>query len=58
LNDANVAGGRLNDVTFGVNWYLNRRAKFQFNYIHAFLDAPVFGDSDADIYAMRGQIDF
>lgn len=58
LNDANIVGGRLNDLTFGVNWYLNRRTKFQFNYIHGFLDDPVFGDSDADIFAWRGQIDF
>jgi len=58
LNDKNIAGGRLNDVTLGINWYLNPRTKFQFNYIHAFLDSPTFGDSDADIFAWRGQVDF
>ena len=49
LNDQNILGGRLNDLTFGLNWYLNQRTKFQFNYIHAFLDDPAFGDSDANI---------
>jgi len=58
LNDKNIAGGRLNDVTLGLNWYLNPRTKFQFNYIHAFLDSPAFGESDADILAWRGQVDF
>ncbi len=58
LNDRNIVGGRLNDVTLGMNWYLNPRTKFQFNYIHAFLESPAFGGSDADIFAWRGQIDF
>ncbi len=58
LNDADVRGGRLNDLTFGLNWYLNSFTKFQFNYIHAFLASPVNGDSDADIVAMRAQVDF
>jgi len=58
LNSDNIAGGRLNDVTLGMNWYLNPRTKFQFNYIHAFLDHPALGASDADIFALRGQVDF
>jgi phosphate-selective porin OprO/OprP len=58
LNDEDIAGGRLNDVTVGVNWYLNSNTKFQFNWIQAFLDNPAFGDSNADIFAFRGQVDF
>lgn len=61
LNDANVQGGRLNDLTAGLNWYLNPHTKFQFNYIRAMLDkplAPGAGASDADIFAMRAQVDF
>ena len=58
LNDDNITGGRMNDLTAGLNWYLNPRTKFQFNYIHAFLDNPTFGDSDANLFAVRGQIDF
>ncbi len=58
LNDEAILGGRLHDVTFGVNWYLNAYTRIMFNYIHAFLDDPVFDDSDADIFAMRAQIDF
>lgn len=58
LNDDDVRGGQLTDVTFGVNWYMNAYAKMQFNYIHAFLDNPTFGDSETGIYGARVQMDF
>jgi phosphate-selective porin OprO/OprP len=58
LNDAGVTGGRLNDATAGLNWYLNQYSKFQLNYIHAFLDSPVNGKSDAGLTAVRAQLDF
>lgn len=58
LNDADVRGGRLHNATFGLNWYLNKFTKFQFNYIHALLDSSVNGSSGADIVALRGQVDF
>jgi phosphate-selective porin OprO/OprP len=58
LNDAEVRGGRLNDVTLGLNWYLNQFTKFQFNYIRASLVSPVNGASDASILAARAQVDF
>ena len=51
-------GRRLNDLTFGVNWYVNGFTKFQFNYIRAFLNDPTNGRSDANIVALRTQIDF
>ncbi|GIW79364.1 MAG: porin [Gemmatales bacterium] len=51
-------GRALNDLTFGINWYLNERSKFQFNYIHAFLNDPTLGPSNADIFALRFQMDF
>ncbi len=58
LSDANIDGGVLNDLTAGVNWYLNARAKFQLNYIHAFLERPDTVNSDANIVAVRTQFDF
>ncbi|QDU82221.1 Porin O precursor [Polystyrenella longa] len=64
LNDEDIQGGRLNDTTLGLNWYLNKFTKVQFNYIHAFLNSssatygPIVKDSDADIIAIRGQVDF
>ncbi|HVX15197.1 MAG TPA: porin [Pirellulales bacterium] len=35
LSDRSIQGGRLNDATFGVNWYLTRQMKVMFNYIYA-----------------------
>lgn len=58
LNDDNIRGGELTDLTLGVNWYLNPYCKFVANYIHAFLDHPVTGQSGTDIVAVRAQLDF
>lgn len=58
LNGSGFQGGRLNDVTLGVNWYLNQYTKFQLNYIRAMLDNPVHGPSDTNIVAARAQLDF
>jgi phosphate-selective porin OprO/OprP len=58
LTDRDIPGGRLNDITFGVNWYLNPYTRFMWNYIHPILDKPGFGTSTADVFAMRMQFDF
>lgn len=58
LADADVQGGILNTTTLGLNWYLNKFTKFQFNYIYAFLDSPINGNSEASILATRAQVDF
>ncbi len=58
LNDADVLGGNLANTTLGLNWYLNKFTKFQFNYIFSQLDSPVNGDSNANIVAARAQVDF
>jgi len=55
LSDRNIQGGRVNDVTLGLNWYLNFQTKLMFNYIHAFLNRQNT-PSDADIFATRAQI--
>jgi phosphate-selective porin OprO/OprP len=58
LNDENINGGDLVDTTLGVNWYLNPYCKIVGNWVHAFLDHPVGGRSDTDLYAVRAQLDF
>ena len=58
LTDKGIDGGVLDDLTCGLNWYFNAHMKFQFNYIHAFLDRPAGVNSDADVYAVRAQVDF
>lgn len=58
LNDDNIQGRRLSNLTAGLNWYLNPYTKFQLNYIHAMLNSPLNGDSEANVFAMRAQMDF
>jgi len=58
LDDGRIRGGKLTDLTLGLNWYLNQYVKFQLNYIHAFLDSPLNGDSDAGLTLLRAQLDF
>ena len=57
-NDEIVQGGYLQDLTFGLNWYLNRYTRFEFNYIHTFLDRPIGNKTESDIFGTRAQFDF
>ncbi len=58
LNDETIQGGRLADTTLGVNWYLNPNTRIMFNYVHADADIEETDDANADLFAMRFQIDF
>ncbi len=53
-----AGGGRLNDVTFGLNWYMNPYSKIQINYIRAMLQNNTWGGSTTNIYDLRYQMDF
>jgi phosphate-selective porin OprO/OprP len=54
LNDDNITGGELNNVTAGLNWYLNPNTKIMWDYVHA--DKDTVGQ--ADMFMMRLQFDF
>jgi phosphate-selective porin OprO/OprP len=58
FNGANVQAGVLNDVSLGLNWYLNPYTRVSFNYIHAMLDDPILGASQANCFGVRFQVDF
>lgn len=58
LNDGDINGGRMNDWTAGVNWYLNPYTKFQANYVKSFVANPTFGHSYANMFGVRAQLDF
>lgn len=58
LTSGNIGGGRLTDLTAGLNWYLTPYTKFTMNYIHAFLDPAAASRSGADIFGMRFHYDF
>jgi len=59
-----IAGGRQTIYTAGLNWYVNRNARFLFDYLHGNIAKQVsptnIGDAGAkfDAFAMRTQVAF
>lgn len=59
LSNKAIMAGRLDSVTFGVNWYMNANAKLQFNY-----DVTHRGDTNNTVqgtvhgFGLRSQFDF
>ncbi|MEK6766777.1 MAG: porin [Planctomycetota bacterium] len=62
LSDEKIRGGRLNDVTLGINWYLNPNTRVMLNYVNADVTRLVgstrLSDDSANLFGMRFQIDF
>jgi len=58
LNDANIRGGIMQNVTGGVNWYCNPYCKVVFNYIHSFVTDRTGSPSQANAWGLRTQLDF
>ena len=58
LNDSGITGGRLNDITGGVTWYLNPNWKVMFNYVFAQLDRGAADGDTAHIFQTRFHVDF
>ena len=59
LVDSGVDGGRLEDITLGLNWFLNPNMKIQSNYAYTMRDAQASpGGGDYYGYGMRLAWDF
>lgn len=56
LNDESIDGGKVSDVTAGVNWQWNPNMRMMFNYVHSDIDNDL--SSSMDIFQMRAQVDF
>lgn len=54
LDDKDITGGRLENMTAGLNWHLNPNMRIMWNYVHA--DKEHVGE--ADMLLMRLQVDF
>ena len=46
---------KLEDLTIGVNWYLNPNLRISFNYIHAWLNTPNAWTEGVDMFMLRFQ---
>ncbi len=59
LADQNVQGGQEDNITLGVNWYVNKNLRFMANYILVNADPNRYGDQDEPrILQFRGQYHF
>ncbi|MFW2371758.1 MAG: OprO/OprP family phosphate-selective porin [Gammaproteobacteria bacterium] len=65
LNDLDISGGKTDQLTLGINWYVNPRLRYMLNFVKVDNDlaadggAPVVaGDDDPEIIQIRAQIDF
>jgi phosphate-selective porin OprO/OprP len=54
LTDAGIAGGEQDDITVGLNWYLNPATRMMLNYVMADVDQV----GEADFILLRWQVDF
>ncbi|MDB5349665.1 MAG: oprO 1 [Planctomycetota bacterium] len=59
LNDKGIDGGVLNDLTFGLNWFVNPNMKFQANYSITNRHSPgALSDGLIQGFGMRYAVDF
>ncbi len=68
ITDEQIQGGLMQNMTAGLNWYVNPYCKCVFNYIHAWADSrPIrngtilsndFISSQTDAFGIRCQLDF
>ncbi len=58
LTDHGMGTGDLDDVTVGLNWYLNANTRVAWNVVHAMLDPTAGSSGNADLFEMRVQFAF
>jgi len=59
LTDKAIDGGKIHDVTVGLNWFINPNMKYQWNYVYMHRDAPgALPEGDVHGAGMRLAFDF
>jgi phosphate-selective porin OprO/OprP len=57
LNDADIAGGKQQDVTFGLNWYPNSNLRLLLNYVQVLdVDGGPFDGVEPGAAQVRAQV--
>ena len=54
LNDSGITGGKVEDYTAGVNWFLNPNLKIQANYVFMDRNSPTLPGSSAPLSGVGG----
>ncbi|GJL79666.1 MAG: hypothetical protein NPINA01_26550 [Nitrospinaceae bacterium] len=59
LNAGGIAGGQEDNITAGLNWYLNPHVRVLFNYVHADITgAPAIDRGNLHVFQFRFQVNF
>jgi phosphate-selective porin OprO/OprP len=58
LNDGAIRGGYMEEMTYGLNWYLNPYTKIIFNYVRPSVKDELREKSAANMYLMRFQFEY
>lgn len=66
LNSGAIAGGVMQNMTTGVNWYINPYTRWEFNFIHSWVNGHDFTPfdtankirSESNAFGTRVQLDF
>ena len=59
LNDEEVDGGDIRDITVGLNWYPNSYVRLLANYVYVLdINGGMHDDEDLDIFQVRAQVTY
>jgi phosphate-selective porin OprO/OprP len=58
MNDDVIMDGSMENHTYGINYYATKNVRFLTNYVVVNVDENSFYGEDAEIFAIRAQIDF
>jgi phosphate-selective porin OprO and OprP len=58
LTDGSLGGGREDNITLGLNWYINPQLRMMVNYVMVDVDSATGVDNDPKITQTRLQLDF
>jgi phosphate-selective porin OprO/OprP len=58
LDSQGINGGKVTDLTVGLNWYMNPWTRVTTDWVHSFLDRAPGGNSHADLWGIRMGFEF